>query len=54
MSRTIKEKTIKQLFALSRNKCTFQNCYEKMVNDQNIVVGEICHIEAKKFKRKKI
>ena len=53
MSRTIKEKTIKQLFALSRNKCTFKNCYEKMVNDQNIVVGEICHIEAKNSKEKR-
>lgn len=36
--------TIKQLFALSGNKCAFPNCKENIIN-QGIVTGEIAHIE---------
>ena len=37
--------TVKQLFAISGNQCAFPGCEASLVIN-NIVTGEICHIEA--------
>jgi len=37
--------TVKKIFALSGNTCARPNCNNKLVED-NVVIGEICHIEA--------
>lgn len=37
--------TVKKLFALSGNKCAFENCNNNLI-DGNTLIGEICHIEA--------
>ena len=38
--------TIRALFAKSGNVCAFPECEHKLVEDDNLYVGEICHIEA--------
>jgi hypothetical protein len=39
--------TIKRLFALSRNKCSFPKCDTNLIDmTLNQVLGEICHIKA--------
>lgn len=46
---TPKTKTIKRLFAKSKNQCAFPNCYNQIIdNDTGKVLGEICHIKAQK------
>ena len=42
----IKISTVKKLFALSGNICAFPGCNEKLVDDNEVVMGVICHIEA--------
>ncbi len=42
----LKPSTIKQLFAQSANQCAFPDCNEKIVSDNQAILGEICHIEA--------
>jgi hypothetical protein len=42
----IKIPTIKKLFALSGNICAFPGCNEKIVDDNDKLMGKICHIEA--------
>lgn len=37
--------TVKKLFALSGNKCAFEDCNNNLIDD-NALIGEICHIEA--------
>jgi len=37
--------TVKKLFALSGNGCSFNDCNNKIIDD-GIVIGEICHIES--------
>lgn len=37
---------IKALFAKSKNLCAFPQCNAEMVTDDNIIVGQICHIES--------
>ena len=44
----IKIPTLKKLFALSGNICAFPGCNEKIVDDNEVVMGVICHIEAAK------
>lgn len=39
------ETTLKKLFALSGNMCAFPGCKQNII-DEDMVVGEICHIEA--------
>lgn len=39
-------KIIRPLFALSGNKCAFPNCRQEIIDENNHVIGEICHIEA--------
>jgi hypothetical protein len=39
-------KTVKRLFALSKNRCCFPGCLAALVDDGGVVVGEICHIKA--------
>lgn len=41
-----KELTIKKLFALSGNVCAFPSCAQRLVTDEEALVGEVCHIEA--------
>jgi HNH endonuclease len=41
------EKTIKALFARSGNICAFPGCQIPIIDDGDIVIGEICHICAK-------
>ena len=36
--------TIKKLFALSGNRCAFPDCTEKMIDQSDILIGEVCHI----------
>ena len=42
--------TIKKLFALSGNQCAYnfngENCLNKIIDDDNDIIGELCHIEA--------
>jgi hypothetical protein len=42
----LKTTTVKKLFALSGNFCSFPDCAEHMVDHDGNVLGEICHIEA--------
>jgi hypothetical protein len=42
----MKSTTVKMLFALSGNRCAFPRCRNRLV-EQGVVVGEMCHIEAK-------
>jgi hypothetical protein len=39
-------KTVKRLFALSRNQCCFPRCFAGLIDPDGVVVGEICHIKA--------
>jgi hypothetical protein len=43
----IKESTIKRLFGLSRNECAMPECKSSLVVG-DVVVGEICHIRARR------
>lgn len=47
MARNYTDKTIKRLFALSGNQCSFLDCTQKLVNENNASNSNICHIEAK-------
>ena len=38
--------TIRALFAKSGNVCAFPKCEHKLVEDDNLYVSEVCHIEA--------
>ena len=38
--------TIKALFAKSGNQCAFSDCTHPLVDELNILVGELCHISA--------
>ena len=40
------EKTVKKLFALSKNQCGFPNCGTPIVHSTGTIVGDICHIKA--------
>lgn len=42
------EKTIKRLFALSRNRCAYPNCTAPIVHETGAVTGDVCHIKAQK------
>lgn len=37
--------TIQSLFAKSGNRCAFENCQHELVTEENLFVGQICHIE---------
>lgn len=39
-----KPKTIKALFAKSGNQCAFPGCTHPIVDDDDLFVGEVCHI----------
>jgi len=43
-------KTVKRLFALSKNRCAYSKCYQAIVDNDGIVLGDICHIKAAKCK----
>ena len=45
-ARNYSQKTIKRLFALSGNQCAFPNCNKVLVNQNNALDSNICHIEA--------
>lgn len=42
----IKTETLRALFANSGNNCAFPNCTQKLINQKNQFIGQICHIEA--------
>lgn len=47
MSRlTPKRDVVRALFARSGNRCSFPGCTAHLVNERNLFVGQICHIEA--------
>ena len=39
---------IRQLFALSGNRCAFPGCTHMLINGDRLFIGQICHIEAAK------
>jgi hypothetical protein len=41
------EKTVKRLFALSRNRCAFPNCKTALVHPGGTIIGDVCHIKAR-------
>ena len=45
MSRNYSPRTLKILFALSGNQCAFPDCKENIVDTNQTMLGEICHIE---------
>lgn len=45
MRKSLSQKIIKTLFALSGNQCAFPNCTQSLIQE-SVVVGEICHMEA--------
>ena len=42
----LKADTLRALFAKSGNICTFPGCTHELVTEQNLFVGQVCHIEA--------
>ena len=38
--------TLKKLFALSGNQCAFSNCTQCLVDQNNNLIADVCHIEA--------
>ena len=40
------DKTVKRLFALSRNRCAYPKCETPIVHPSGTVVGEVCHMKA--------
>ncbi len=48
----MKESTLKKLFAYSKNQCAFPECSSPIIvfDEEDVIVGEICHIESKKPK----
>lgn len=40
------DKTVKRLFALSRNRCAYPKCETPIVHPSGTVTGEVCHIRA--------
>lgn len=40
------EKTVKKLFALSRNRCAFPQCDSPIVHESGAIIGDVCHIRA--------
>lgn len=43
-----KPSTIRALFAKSGNECSFPGCEQSLVDDRNLFIGEVCHINAVK------
>lgn len=43
---TITASDLRALFARSGNRCAFPGCKESLVADDNLFIGQICHIEA--------
>ena len=41
-----KPNTLRALFAKSGNVCAFPGCNQELVTNDNLYVGEVCHIEA--------
>ena len=44
--RRISDSTIKRLFALSGNRCSFPQCTTRIVQESGTITGRICHIRA--------
>jgi hypothetical protein len=42
----IKDTNIRALFSRSGNQCAFPGCTNRLITEDNIFVGQICHIEA--------
>ena len=46
MSRNIKTDILKALLANSGNRCAFPGCNQPIINEENKLIGQLCHIEA--------
>ena len=44
--RKIKIETVKALLARTGNQCAFPNCDHPIFNDNNLLIAQLCHIEA--------
>jgi len=44
--RSISLKTLKELLAKSGNQCAFLNCTHPIINEDGLLVANLCHIEA--------
>lgn len=38
--------TVRELYLKSGNECAFPGCTHRMINEEGVFIGEICHIEA--------
>ena len=47
---SVTQKTVKILFARSKNRCAYPECYNAIVDNDGTVLGDICHINAAKPK----
>lgn len=45
---SVTQKTVKILFARSKNRCAYPKCYNAIVDNDGTVLGDICHINAAK------
>lgn len=43
-----KTSTLKALFAKSGNLCAFPGCDQPIIDDRNLFIAEVCHINAVK------
>lgn len=38
--------TLRELYLKSGNKCAFPGCQERMIDEDGVFIGQVCHIEA--------
>lgn len=43
---SITQQTLRALFARSGNGCAYPGCHQELVDEEDLFVGQICHIEA--------
>jgi hypothetical protein len=48
MTRVYTTATIKKLFTLSGNICAFPGCNTKMIDDDFMIIAQICHIQGER------
>lgn len=46
MRKSVPLKIVKSLLANSRNKCAFKACDHPIINENHLLIAELCHIEA--------
>ena len=40
--------TVRGLYARSGNRCAYPECFAPLVEDNDIITGEVCHIKARR------